>query len=109
MSTPVVAVLITAPNADVAAQIARTVVDERLAACVSLVPGVRSIYRWEGRVCDEQEVLLIAKAPRAGFDALAARVKALHPYQVPEILAVDAAAGFGPYVDWVLAETSPAA
>lgn len=108
MSRPVVAVLITAPAVDVAERIAKAVVDERLAACVSILPGVRSIYRWEGAICDEAEVLLIAKAPRDGFDALAARVKALHPYQVPEIVALDVAAGLSPYLAWVLAGTSSA-
>ncbi len=109
MNGEVVAVFITAPNADVAESIAKTLVSERLAACVSVLPQVRSIYRWDGAICDEAELLLIAKTRKDGFDALAARVKALHPYQVPEIVALDVAAGLPAYVAWVLAEASPGA
>lgn len=98
---------ITAPDAETAAGIARTLVEERLAACVNVLTGVRSIYRFEGRVHDEGEALLIVKtrAERAG--ALEERVRALHPYQLPEVLRVDAVGGHAPYLAWVLQETAP--
>lgn len=102
-----VVVLVTAPDAGVAARIARALVEERLVACASLLPGLRSIYRWEGRIADEAETLLFIKTRRDRFSALAARVKALHPYQVPEIVALPVVAGFEPYLRWLEAETTP--
>lgn len=104
---PVSVVLVTAPDEAVAEKLARTLVEERLIACANLVPKIRSIYRWEGKVHDEAEVLLVMKTRAEGFEALAARVKALHPYSVPEILQVPVQAGHQPYLDWVLAETAP--
>ena len=99
--TDVVVVLCTFPAGELAAQVARTVVEEGLAACVNLVPQVRSIYRWEGATCDDLEQLAVAKTTAAGFEALRARLVALHPYAVPEVLALPVAAGHAPYLDWV--------
>ena len=98
--------LITAPDAEIGAKIARALVDERLAACVSVVGAMRSIYRWEGAVQDEAEVLLIAKTRADCEEALARRVRALHPYDVPEILALPAVGGSAAYLDWVRAESA---
>ncbi|MBL8955538.1 MAG: divalent-cation tolerance protein CutA [Myxococcaceae bacterium] len=94
-------VLITAPSQEKATELAHALVNEKLAACVNLVPGVRSIYRWEGAVEDAQEVLMLAKTTTDRFDALHQRVLALHPYQVPEVVRLDIAAGHLPYLDWV--------
>lgn len=94
-------VLVTAPSADVAAQLARTLVEERLAACGNIVPGVRSIYRWQGEVQDESEVLLLLKTVPARVPALTARVVALHPYDVPEVVTVPLDSGLDAYVAWV--------
>lgn len=94
-------VLMTAPDAAVADRIARALVDERLAACVSLVPEVRSVYRWEGKVEESREVLLVAKTRAGLFPALEARVRALHPYDVPEIVAVPLTDGSRPYLSWL--------
>jgi len=99
--------LVTAPDADTADRIARALVDERLAACVNLVPGVRSVYRWEGAVEEAEEVLLVVKSRRDRAAALAARVKALHPYEVPEVLSLSAAGGSEAYLDWVQRESAP--
>jgi periplasmic divalent cation tolerance protein len=101
MSEPLHVVLVTAPDAEVAARIGRALVEEGLAACANLVPGVRSIYRWEGAVHDDAEVLLILKTRAALSAALATRVRALHPYQLPEVLALAVAGGSEPYLDWV--------
>jgi periplasmic divalent cation tolerance protein len=92
----------TAPDEEKAASLARTLVDEGLIACANLVPQVRSIYRWEGKVCDEREVLVVMKAPTAHYDALQARILSLHPYSVPEVLRLDVAAGAPAYLQWVL-------
>lgn len=99
--TNAVMVWMTAPNAEVAEKIARALVTESLAACVNLIPHVRSIYRWEGKIEDTAEVLMLAKTTVAGFEPLAARVKGLHPYQVPEIIAVPVPLGNAPYLKWL--------
>lgn len=93
--------LLTAPNAENARQIARTLVEKRLAACVNLVPNITSIYRWEGQVQEEAEVLLIAKTHRLRLEALQAEIQAIHPYQVPELLALPVVAGLEAYLNWV--------
>jgi periplasmic divalent cation tolerance protein len=103
--TDAVVVLVTAPTPERAAEIARTVVSERLAACGNVVPGLRSIYRWEGKVQEDEEALLLLKTSRARFDALRARVLALHPYDVPEVIAVPVEAGSAAYLEWIAAET----
>ena len=75
--------------------------EERLAACVNLLPGVRSIYRWEGEVQDDGEVLLIVKTREDALPALTARVVALHPYDVPEVIALPVAGGSDAYLAWL--------
>jgi periplasmic divalent cation tolerance protein len=99
-------VFVTAPDGDTAARIARALVEEGLIACANLVAGVRSIYRWEGRVADEAEVLLVLKTSASRCDAVAARVKALHPYELPEVVALPVVGGSEAYLDWVLAGSS---
>jgi len=94
-------VLITAPNQEVARSLARALVEERLAACVNLVPGLTSIYRWQGEVVEDQEVLLLVKTTTFAFPRLKERVLALHPYTVPEIIALPIAEGHGAYLDWL--------
>ena len=101
-------VLCNCPPAD-AERIARAVLDARVAACVNIVPGVRSLYWWEGAVCDEAEATLLIKTAAERVDALRETLCAAHPYAVPEIvvLDVDAAASLGAYVDWVRRESGP--
>jgi periplasmic divalent cation tolerance protein len=99
--TDAVLVLVTAPSADKAAELARTLVEEQLAACGNVLPAVRSIYRWEGKVHDEPEALLFLKTRESLFEALRQRVVALHPYQVPEVLRLDVTAGHLPYLEWI--------
>lgn len=94
-------VLSTLPNPEVAARIARTLVEERLCACVNMLPAIRSIYRWQDTVHDEPEVLALIKTTADRYDALAERLRALHPYEVPEILALDVAAGAASYLAWL--------
>jgi periplasmic divalent cation tolerance protein len=98
-------VFVTAPDAETAARIGRTLVEEHLIACANLVPGIRSIYRWEGQVADEPEVLLVLKTGASRCAAVAARVKALHPYALPEVVALPVVDGSEAYLDWVLAES----
>ena len=94
-------VLSTAPSEEEAATIARALVDERLAACVQLVPKIRSFYRWEGEVHDDPEHLLVIKTTAARRDALIARIGELHSYDVPEAVALPIAAGSQAYLAWL--------
>lgn len=96
----VAVVLVTAPET-AAPAIARTLVEERLAACVNLVRAVHSVYRWEGRVEEAAECLLVIKTRPACWPDLEARLRALHPYTVPEILALPTIAGHRGYAAWV--------
>ena len=96
-----VAIYITAPNEEEGEAIARALVEESLCACASIIPSVRSIYRWEGNICDEREVLLIAKTLSLMAPIVIDRVKALHSYKVPEIVCVPIVTGSGEYLDWV--------
>lgn len=84
--------------------LARALVETRLSACVNVVPQVRSFYRWEGAVQADQEALLIMKTRSSAFDALRDRVVALHPYDLPEVIACEVVHGHEPYLEWVRAE-----
>lgn len=94
-------VLVTAGDADEGARIGRALVEERLAACVNVVGPIRSIYRWQGAVEDAQEWLLVVKARAADLPALEARVRALHSYDVPEVLALPVYGGAAAYLAWL--------
>lgn len=85
--------------------LAESLVSERLAACVSVLPGVRSTYRWRGEIEHADEVLLLIKTTRDRLDALSARVQVLHPNELPEVLAFEAVGGLAPYLDWVTEQT----
>jgi periplasmic divalent cation tolerance protein len=96
-------VLTTTANAEEAGRIGRTLVEERLAACATLIPGVHSIYRWQGQVESATETLLLLKTGPDQLAALEARLHELHSYQTPEFLVLDVAAASQPYLDWLLA------
>lgn len=96
----IIVVLVTAPPEE-AAGIARALVEARVCACVNVIARIRSFYRWEGAVQDDSESLLVVKTTRGGFDALRVAVERLHPYDVPEILALDTAAANEAYATWV--------
>lgn len=97
-------VLVTAP-AQAATALARTVVEEGLAACANVLPGATSVYRWEGRVQEDAEALLVLKTSAKGVPALRARVVDLHEYDLPEFLVLDVADGLPGYLAWVVSET----
>lgn len=105
MAEPIRLVLTTCPTAELAQAIARTLVEERLAACVNVLAPCRSVYRWQGEVCDDAEVPLLIKTAAACYPALEARLRALHPYELPEVVAVDLDDGSAAYLDWVVAQT----
>lgn len=89
-----------------ARRIARSLVEARLAACVNIVPGIRSIYHWQGAVQDDSEWMLVIKSTRLLFDQLSAELRKVHSYQVPEVLAIPVVAGSQDYLDWLDRETS---
>jgi periplasmic divalent cation tolerance protein len=104
MSEPIV-VFVTCGSEEEAIQIARSLVEERLAACVNLVSPIRSIYRWEGKVWDEKEWILIIKTLRQKFEELEKRVKSLHSYSVPEIIGLPIVEGSSAYLRWLVEMT----
>lgn len=100
-------VLCTCPDQDTALAIGGRLVEERLAACVSLVPGLTSIYRWQGAIQRDPEVLLLIKTTSVRFDVLSETLSRLHPYDVPEIIALPITAGSPDYLSWVTTCTQP--
>jgi periplasmic divalent cation tolerance protein len=100
-----IVVHITAGSKEEAEGIARALVEERIVACANLIPGVTSVYTWEGKTCKEEEVLIEAKTLRSRLDALLGRVKELHSYDVPEIVAMPIEGGSPAYLDWVTGST----
>jgi len=98
-------VLITASSSEEAATIAGALVNEQIAACVNIVPGVRSLFFWEGKTQDVCETLLICKSRQPLLGKLISRVKSLHSYAVPEVIALPIIAGSRDYLDWVREST----
>jgi periplasmic divalent cation tolerance protein len=101
MTTNVLITLCTCPSEAVAEHIAATLVAERLAACVNQLGGVRSTYLWQGEVTRDAETLLLIKTTGARFDALSVRLRELHPYELPEIIAVPVDRGLPEFLQWV--------
>lgn len=95
----------TCPDLESAQRIADSLVEERLAACVSVLPGLQSVYRWQGAIQRADEVLLLVKTTRERVEPLTARVASLHPYELPEVVAVEVAGGLAAYLDWVEEQT----
>lgn len=96
-----IVVYVTAADAETAAELARVLVEEHLAACGNVIGSIRSIYRWEGKLEDEAEALLVLKTRAELFEALKERVLQLHSYEVPEVIALPVVAGHKPYLDWI--------
>jgi len=101
MSLDALVVLTSCPDEATAARIARDLVESKLAACVNRIPAVHSTYRWQDQVCDEPEVLLVIKTLATQYEALEMRLKSLHPYEVPEIIALAVERGVPGYLSWL--------
>lgn len=97
---------ITVPSCEVAAKIGRTLIEERLAACVNIISGMHSIYRWQDKIEAATEVVLIAKTRAALFEEIEKRITELHPYDCPCLVAWPIEAGHQPYLDWLANETA---
>jgi periplasmic divalent cation tolerance protein len=108
MPTDFIVVLISVPSPEVGEHIAAALLEKKLAACVNILPGMTSVYTWKGAVQKDQELMLVVKTRLALFhERLVPAVKALHPYEVPEIIALPLALGSPDYLDWIAAETQP--
>jgi len=104
--TELLLVITSLPDMEAAKALARRLINANLAACVQLQPGVQSIYRWDGRVCDEQEVVLVAKTTAQQWSAISSFIKQNHPYDMPEIIAQPISHSHADYAGWVIAETT---
>ena len=104
--TDALVVLTTLASEEEALQFIRTLLDRRLIACGTVLPGARSIYRWQGKIADEREVVVILKTRSARVEALQAAFGELHPYKVPELLALSVEAGLDRYLQWINGETT---
>lgn len=100
-----IVVLVTTASEEEAASIARELVNQRLVACANIIPRIRSLFRWEGQVAEEQEVLMILKSHARLFNELSSKIKELHSYSVPEIIALPITEGLPEYLQWVRNET----
>ena len=99
--TSAIIIFITTSSAEEAQKIATALVEEKLVACVNIIPEIRSIYWWEGKVCQDDEVMLISKTKQSLFTTLMDRVKALHSYEMPEIIAFSISEGSPEYLSWI--------
>ena len=100
-------IMCTADTPDLAHRIGTKLVESRLAACVNILPGIRSIYRWEGKICNDGEVLLLIKSTAWRFEEIRAFIRGIHSYQVPEIIAVPITAGDADYLNWLRQNVGP--
>ena len=101
-------VLVTAPTLETGQEIAHKLVADKLAACVNILPGITSIYSWEGEICTDNEILLMVKTRAALFEELSATIQALHPYDTPEVIALPITAGSEKYLQWISTVTQAA-
>ena len=104
--TDAIVVLTTVASEDEAVRLVRALLDRRIIACGTLMPGARSLYRWQGKTADEREVMVLLKTRSGCVDALKGAFGELHPYKVPELLALPVESGTEKYLDWIAGETS---
>ncbi|HTR79757.1 MAG TPA: divalent-cation tolerance protein CutA [Gemmatimonadaceae bacterium] len=104
--TDAVVVFTTVASEDEGARLAKSLLDRRVIACATLLPGARSLYRWQGKTADEREIVLLLKTRSAQLDALRIAFDELHPYKVPELLALSVEAGSEKYLAWINSETT---
>ena len=106
MQSDTLLVMTTCPDAEHAETLAVHLIERQLAACINQLPGIRSVYRWEGELKSGSEVMLMIKTPADKWPALEAAIKAEHPYELPEIIAVPVTAGLPAYLNWISESTS---
>ncbi len=101
-----IVILSTVDSVELGGKIANALVEEGLAACVNIIPGVRSVYRWQGRICDEEELLLLIKTTAGRFEDVRRRIRGLHTYQVPEVISLPVGAADQDYISWLREQVS---
>ncbi len=101
MNSNSIVILTTCPDIETSKIISNSLVEHRLAACVNIIPGLESIYLWEGHVRNDSESLLIIKTSKDKYDAIESMIKTLHPYELPEVISVQIDNGFDKYLDWI--------
>lgn len=101
MSEQYLLILNTCPNKESASQVANTLVDKHLAACVNILPGLTSIYHWQGQIESAEEYLLIIKSTQSAFSDVQSAIREIHPYELPEVIAVPITAGLDSYLAWI--------
>ncbi|MES9924637.1 MAG: divalent-cation tolerance protein CutA [Candidatus Thiodiazotropha endolucinida] len=101
MPTPLLLILCTAPDRETALKLSRSLLEQRLVACVNLSPPVTSVYHWQGRLEESEEILLLIKTTKQQYNNVEATLRAQHPYELPEIIAVPVEQGLDDYIDWV--------
>jgi periplasmic divalent cation tolerance protein len=104
--TDAIVVLTTVASAEEAVALVRSLLERRLIACGTMLPGARSLYRWKGKIAEEQETFILLKTRAARLDSLRVAFNELHPYKVPELLALPVSAGLDKYLEWIDGETS---
>lgn len=107
MSTTARILYCTCADSETAERIAALLVEQRLAACVTLLPGARSFYHWEGRLCQDAEILLMIKTTQTRLAELETRLREAHPYEVPELIALPVVGGLTDYLEWIETCTTP--
>jgi periplasmic divalent cation tolerance protein len=106
MDSPILLVLSTFPDLEAAQHAARALVADSLSACVNILPGVRSIYAWKGELCSDDEVLMVIKTSGERLAELTEKLVSMHPYELPELVALPVTGGHHPYLEWVIAATA---
>jgi periplasmic divalent cation tolerance protein len=102
--TETIIVFVTVPGPREGSRISKAILTSRLAACVNVIPGIQSMYQWKGRIVREKEAMLIIKTTRVGYRKLEQKIKLLHPYKVPEVIAIPIICGSSQYIEWVKRE-----
>jgi len=105
MNYDCIVIFVTVPNKEEAEKISSALIEQELIACANILPGVSSVFKWKGEICREQEIMLIIKSIPEKFESIASRIKELHSYEVPEIIALPVVNGSKDYLDWVREST----
>ena len=100
-----IVIFCTVPSKDVGSRIGGALVDKKVAACVNIVPGLTSIYEWKGKVCNDEECLLVIKSRKALFERIKKEILQLHPYELPEIISLQITDGLEQYLSWIAENT----
>jgi periplasmic divalent cation tolerance protein len=102
----IIIVFVTVPGLREGSRISRAILTSRLAACVNVIPGVQSMYKWKGKIVREKEAMLVMKTTRLRYRKLEQKIKKLHPYEVPEVIAIPLICGSSQYIEWVTREVT---